>query len=172
MATVESKGPGLQASLAAALAKLTSARQVRVGFLDGASYPDGTPVALVAAVQNYGGGAIPPRPFMDRTVQEHQGEWGPELAALLKQDLDAEKALRTMGQRIKEEVQASILEGDYAPNAMVTNLLKQRFPLGGQTFGDVIQAWRDVAAGATEPAGKPLVQSAHLVDSVDYEVTP
>lgn len=43
--------------------------------------------------------------------------------------------------------------------------------MGGQTFDDVLKARYDISKGATAPAGKPLVQSGNMLNSVDYKVT-
>lgn len=49
----------------------------KVGWLESAVYPDGTPVALVAAVQEDGSAAngIPPRGPFRKTVSEQQQNW-------------------------------------------------------------------------------------------------
>src|SRR5690348_3551284 len=50
-----SGGDKLQAHLDRILERVKSAQAVRVGFLEGATYPDGTPLAKIAAVQEFGG---------------------------------------------------------------------------------------------------------------------
>jgi hypothetical protein len=52
-----------------------------VGFFDTAHYPDGTPVAYVATIQEFGHGAIPPRSFMRSTITEQRDAWRNTLAA-------------------------------------------------------------------------------------------
>ena len=49
----------------------------KVGWFEKSKYEDGTPVAYVATIQEYGypEGNIPPRPFMRPTIAEKQGEW-------------------------------------------------------------------------------------------------
>lgn len=37
---------------------LKSGKSLKVGFLEGATYPDGTPVAYIAAINEFGGSAI------------------------------------------------------------------------------------------------------------------
>ena len=63
--------------------KLRGDPKLQVGFLENATYPDGTPVALVAATQNLGSRTIPARPFFSSMIKEKQSEWGPALAKLL-----------------------------------------------------------------------------------------
>jgi hypothetical protein len=55
----------------------------QVGFPSGKNYPDGTSVAYVAAIQEFGAPAvgIPPRPFMQPTVAAEKDKWTKEIAA-------------------------------------------------------------------------------------------
>jgi hypothetical protein len=172
--SILSGGDKLEAILADLAKKVSNASVLEVGFFEDATYPDGTPVALVAAVNEYGAPSrgIPPRPFMRTTIAENSGHWGSDVAKLLAANgMDAKVALGLMGIEIQEEVEQSIIDMDSPANSPVTNLLKQRFPSGGQTFADVLQARRDVAAGVIAPDGKPLVQSGLLLGSVRNKVT-
>lgn len=49
----------------------------KVGWFEKSKYEDGTSVAYVAAIQEYGypNGNIPPRPFMRPTIAKKQQEW-------------------------------------------------------------------------------------------------
>ena len=166
-------GAKFDTAISALGAKLGSARKVKVGFLAGATYPDGTPVAMIAAVQNFGAPSrgIPPRPFFTNMIKEHGGEWGKDTAELLdRTGGDAKETLTLMGEHIEGQLRQSIVDTNTPPDSPVTDLLKQRFPMGGQTFADVLQARADVKAGVTAPVSKPLVQSGHLLGSVDSEV--
>jgi hypothetical protein len=173
MATV-SGGAAADKYLADLARKLGKGKTLKVGFLAGATYPDGTPVAMVAAIDNFGAPSkgIPPRPFFTNMVRDESPEWGPALGTLITQnDGDTDKALDTLGLGIVGQLQQAIVDMNEPANSPVTNLLKQRFPTGGQTFADVLQARRDVAAGAEAPAGKPLVWSGHMLNSAAHEVS-
>lgn len=142
-------GEKLAAYLRSTSRKVRNAAELRVGFLEGATYPDknSTPVALVAAVQNFGSAAsgIPPRPFFSDMVRDKSGEWPKLLGnALTSSDYDAEKALRLMGEEIKGELQGSIVSYAGTPLAEAT-----------------------VAAKGFD---KQLIDSSHMLNSVDYEV--
>ena len=157
--------------------KLTSAKKVKVGFLAKSTYdkPGGgtIPVAMIAAVQNFGAPSrgIPPRPFFSNMIANHGGEWGKDTAELLERTGgDAKETLTLMGEHIEAQLRQEIVDTNTPPDSPVTDLLKQRFPMGGQTFKDVLKARADVKAGVTAPATKPLVQSGHLLGSVDSEV--
>lgn len=166
-------GAALEAKLAEISKRVTSAAEVQVGFLEGARYPDGTSVAMIAAVQNWGAPSrgIPPRPFFTNMIDKHGKEWGGQVAQLLERTGgDARKSLELMGVHIQGQLREEIIATNTPPNSMATNILKNRFPMGGQTFADVLQAWSDAAAGVTAPTGKPLVHTGHMLGSVESEV--
>jgi hypothetical protein len=168
-----SGGEKLEAKLAELAQRVSRPFAVRVGFLEDATYPDGTPVAKVAAINNFGapGAGVPARPFFTQMIAEKSPEWGKILAGLLvSSDYDPEKALGLMGLGIANQLRESIEAMDAPPNAQSTNLLKQRFPMGGYGFDDVLQAFADVAAGMTAAPGKPLVWTGLMLNSVDFEV--
>jgi hypothetical protein len=173
MATIEvSGGAKLEAKLAE-LGKLGSAG-LKVGFLSGATYPDGTSVAMVAALNNFGapGAGIPPRPFFSNMVAEKSPGWGEKLTRLLRHtNYDIKAALALMGEAIAGQLRQSIVDTNSPANSMATNLLKYRFPMGDYGFGAVLQAWQDAAAGQTAPAGKPLVWTGQMLASVGSETT-
>lgn len=167
-------GARLQARLAKLTEGVTNASTLKVGFLSGSTEANGVSIPMIAAVQNFGAPSrgIPPRPFFTNMVRAKSGGWGKRTAIALKTTgNDAGKALQLVGDGIKGQLQESIVEMNSPPNSPVTNLLKQRFPTGGQTFADVLKARRDVAGGASAPAGKPLVQSGTMLNSVGVEVT-
>jgi len=168
-----SGGDALEDKLAEIAKRVAKPFAVRVGFLEGATYPDGTPVAQVAALQNFGAPAagIPARPFFTRMITEKSPRWGDALAALLKSTgYDTKAALSQMGIGISGQLRESIVAMMDPPNSMVTNLLKQRFPMADYEFEDVLQAWDDVAKGETAAPGKPLVWTGHMLNSIDFEV--
>lgn len=162
---------------------LGTAKKVSVGYMAGATYPDEnhTPVAMVAAIQNFGapGAGIPPRPFFSGMVQVHKSEWPEDLGqALEAQDYDAERALGTMGLLIKEELQESVRETYEPPLSPVTVMLRGMRSVGGPDFrvtgATVGEAAQRVKEGKTNygASTKPLIDTpaAHLLNSADYTV--
>jgi hypothetical protein len=150
--------------------------ELRVGFLEGATYPDGTPVAMVAAVQEFGSPkrGIPPRPFFRNMVAAKKSEWGPAVAKLLvANDYDSHTALDIAGAAIDGQLRQSITELTDPPLSPVTLMVRQIVgPNGEPTFADVLEARRRIAAGE-KPGGasvKPLVWTGHMLNSVDHEV--
>ena len=127
--------------------RLERADQVAVGFMENAKYPDGTPVAYVAAIQNYGAPSvnIPPRPFFSDMVKDKSPNWPSQLGAVLKHnDFDAEKSLKLMGEGIGSDLQDSI-EDTNDPELKQATIDRKGFP-------------------------KPLIDTGHMINSVSYEV--
>ncbi len=120
---------------------------VRVGFLEGATYPGGTPVAMIAAIQDFGapGAGIPPRPFFRNMIEDKSPEWGAAIAQLMvDHNYDVAKVLALAGQAIAGQLRQSIVDTN-AP------------PLAESTI-------------ARKGHSKPLVDTGHMLASVDFEV--
>jgi len=94
---------------------------VQVGFMGNATEPDGTPVALVAALNEYGTGKIPPRPFFRTMIDEHADEWPVNLATALKSTkFNTVTSLGLVGLRIRDQLRRSIRDFSSPPNAPST----------------------------------------------------
>jgi hypothetical protein len=185
-----SGGAALEAKLREIAEKVGKANTVNVGFLEGATYPDGTPVAQIAAINEYGGTAtvpahdvtinrsikadgtfnkngqfvkadkanfstthhveeytidIPARPFFRGMIAKHKGEWPADLGKIIKAaDYDSAVALGRLGKHVADQLQESIRD-----------------------FSDPSNAKSTVAKKGFD---KPLVDSAHMQNSVDSEV--
>lgn len=186
-----SGGAGLKAKLEEIRAKVGSGDVLRLGFLEGATYPDGTNVAYVAAINEWGGtfqvgereqtiyrkvgkdGAfasggkfvkasksnfatthtvpahsvtIPPRPFFRLMIASKSPGWGASMAKVLKAaDCNLDTALGRMGEGIRGQLQGSIRDFTSPANAASTI--------------------------AAKGFNKPLIDTGHMLNSVDYEVT-
>jgi hypothetical protein len=120
-------------------------KKLKVGFLSGATYPDGTPVSQVAFWNEFGTDAIPTRPFFRSMIAKHSGTWGGQLAkAMSHYNEDADKALGLMGEAIKGQLQDEIVQFSTPANAPST--------IAAKGFND------------------PLIDTGHMRDSVDYVV--
>ncbi len=141
-------GTKLANALAKYAADVTNAASVKVGFLAGATYPDGTSVPMVAAINEFGAPSRgqPPRPFFRSMVREKSSSWGPALGAALKTNHgDAHAALELVGEGIKGQLQASIVALTSPPLAPST-IRRKGFD-------------------------KPLIDTGHMLNSVGVEVT-
>jgi hypothetical protein len=185
-----SGGAVLEAKLREIAEKVGKANTVNVGFLEGATYPDGTPVALIAATNEYGGTVtvpehdvtinrnlkkngefandgkfvkadkanfstthhvdeytvtIPARPFFRSMIQKNKGDWPADLGKIIKAaNYDSTVALGRLGKHVAEQLQESIRDFSEPGNAKST-IAKKGFD-------------------------KPLVDSDHMLNSVDSEV--
>lgn len=190
MSVTFSGGSKLEEKLREIAEKAGKANTVRVGFLENSTYPNGLPVAYIAAVNEYGGTAqvpehdvavnrkvnsngefakggrfvkaaesnfqtvhhvdaytvtIPARPYFRGMVQQNRGEWGPALGKIIPAaNYDSSVALERLGLMVKDQLQESIREFSNPPNAKST-VRKKGFD-------------------------KPLVDSSHMLNSVDFEV--
>lgn len=144
MATI-SGGKGLERALASLARRLDRRVTLRVGFLENARYPDGTPVAMIAAIHNYGAprAGIPPRPFFSDMIRDHQGEWPEAIAGLLR-TMDPADALDVAGQAIAGQLRQSIIDTNEPPLAPST-IERKGF-------------------------AKPLIDTSHMINSIDHEV--
>ena len=195
MAGALSGGEKLKAyldTISKGLASAGGQPSVSVGFLEGSSYPDGTSLPLVAAIQEFGGtikrepgqvtvfrkmsgdgthflrngrfvkrrdsnfstthatpaysSTIPPRPYFRNMIKQNGPGWPKAIALLLKNnEYNAAKVLGLVGQLIKGQLQQSILSNTPPPNAPSTIARKGH--------------------------SRTLVDSGHMVQSVDYEIS-
>ncbi|MFM0141738.1 hypothetical protein [Paraburkholderia sp. RL18-085-BIA-A] len=171
-------GEKLKAKLEEIARMAGKADKVNVGFLENSTYPDGTSVPMVAAIQEYGApnASIPARPFFRGMIAARKGEWGPQLGKIIKAaDYDSDVALGRMGENIKGQLQESIIATSDPALSPITVMLRgmrshdQALVVTGKTVGEAAQrvANDEDNYGAST---KPLIDSGHLLNSVDYEV--
>jgi hypothetical protein len=161
------------------IARKMGGGRVQVGFLEGATYPDGTPVAAVAAWDEFGHGGnfpSPPRPFFRNMISKESPGWPAKMANLAKAtNYDGKLVLQLMGEDIAGALKQSIIETNDPPLSATTLILRKRFWTnpGDITAADVVSAQQAAANGENGASGtqaKPLVWSGHLLASVGYEV--
>lgn len=169
-------GEKLEKALADIARKLSNGATVRVGFLEKATYPDGTPVAAVAAIQEFGAprAGIPPRPFFRNMIADKSGEW-PEgvKGALQAANYDSEKALGIVGAAIAGQLRQSIVDTNTPPLSPVTLMLRKMRSEGITiTKGSLKIARERLASGESVGgvASKPLVDTGFMLGSIDFEV--
>ena len=107
----------LQAKLKNIADSYESNKLVRAGFLEGATYPEaegGTPVALVAAVHEFGAPekGIPPRPFMSKAIARNKDKWAKKASDLIA-EVGVDKALDLVGVEMAKDIQNSIDKEDW-----------------------------------------------------------
>ena len=149
---------------------------VAVGFMEGALYPDGTPVAAAAFWAEYGKPNQPPRPFFRTMIAKESPGWGAKIARQAKgTNYDGPRVLALMGDDIGGALIESIRSPDWAPLSPVTLMLRKM--VGNKpeniTGAMVGEAAAKVAAGeegATGTQAKPLEWTGTMVRAVHYQV--
>nr|DAH84743.1 MAG TPA: virion morphogenesis protein [Caudoviricetes sp.] len=114
-------GDKLLARLAEIAEGVSKASSVEIGFLDGSTYPDGTSVPLVAAMNEFGTEKSPSRPFFRGMVEAKSEEWPDAVGDLLVANgYDADKTLGQTGAAIKGQLQGAIVEYEGPPLSEAT----------------------------------------------------
>lgn len=132
-------------SLSAALSKYKEMNaSVRVGVLENATYPDGTPVAMVAFWNEYGTRTSPVRAFFRTTVSENKKNWVLSVQNLMKMHNDPKRVMGLIGVHMQEQIVQSINTWSDPPNSAYT-IAKKGFD-------------------------KPLVETGVLMRSIKSEV--
>ncbi|MBS4773128.1 MAG: hypothetical protein KHX55_02495 [Proteobacteria bacterium] len=148
------------------MAKNSKKARLTAGFYKDAKYADGTPVAQVAAWNNFGtlredgSEFIPPRPFFTDAINENKDKWAEGLGKRLKANgMDIENAMKRVGEEMRADIQDKIEHNNYVPNSPVTiNGVYHKSKKTGKVF---------------EIKGKgvnsPLRNTRHMRDSVGYQ---
>jgi len=156
---------------------------IKVGFFEDSKYDDGTPVAYVAAIQEFGypKGGIPSRSFMRSTAKEKKDEWaeitGQGVIALAEGKISAKKLGERLGGKAAGDVKKkirSIKEPALSPVTLQLRHWKKVKPDLKITKSVVGQAAWLVAEGEnvvlTGSAAKPLVDTGILFAAITYKV--
>jgi len=157
--------------------QLEEAKELRVGFLEGAKYEDGTPIAQVAFWQEFGSSRFPVRSFFRPMIVKESASWGPLLARVLpKVGYDVDKAMHRLGGYIALQLTESIVTTPQPPLSEVTLMLRKMKDDDSSlvvTVQTVAEAARRVARGekgATGTRAKPLIDSGQMQRATGYEL--
>jgi phage gpG-like protein len=107
-------------------------------------------IAIIASANEYGcingnGAIIPPRPFMQQTVDHYNDEWTEKMAKLAKKHkYNITQVFELMGEVVKDNIKMEMRDGNFTPNAPATLRQKQ---------GD-----------------RPLFDTGRMQDSIEYDV--
>lgn len=161
-------------------------RKLQVGWFESARYDEGTPVAGVAAIQEFGSasGGIPPRPFLRPTVAENSYDWIKILETGLKRVLvgkaDTTKLLNILGLRASGQVRKTISQLTDPPLSPITLALRKQKLAGAKIGGALVGATAAaIAEGKTGPGElgdssgvntKPLVFDGVMLNTLTYTV--
>jgi hypothetical protein len=119
--------------------------EVRVGFLSGATYPDGTLLADVAFWNDQGTErGIPSRPFISEAKLIYGDAWQDGLTRNIASGVSPEIALARLGEAVKGDIKHHIVQ----------------------------RVWPQNAESTIERKGfdKPLIDTGTMLNSIEYEV--
>ncbi|EOS9812385.1 hypothetical protein ACNKWM_004835 [Salmonella enterica subsp. diarizonae serovar 16:z10:e,n,x,z15] len=168
---------------------LKSGKSLKVGFLEGATYPDGTPVAYIAAIQEFGGSAV--IPAREQTLHfrynERTGEIGHRFVKAGKgnfaQDVVIPEHTVTIPSRpfFRKMIEHKSPEwGEKMATLLRTNDFDMEIALhklGEHIQGELqmfIRDWKKPPNAASTVRKKgfnnPLMENGDMMRSVDYSV--
>jgi hypothetical protein len=169
MDSIKQNNPKIFETIQLRLKDLAS-KQTKVGWLESSLYEDGTPVASIAAQNEFGnpGRGIPPRPTVRPAIIEHQKEWQ-KMAAdgvnlILAGKATAQDIMEGIGETAQGQVYENIsklLEPKLSPITIVARKYKKNgIKITGGTIGQIAALIKsgnmpDVSGIST----KPLVDS-------------
>jgi len=105
---------------------LGSGRTLKVGLLGG-HYPDGTSIPLVGFRNEFGTAKIPERSFIRATLFKHRNykDTLEKMAkGIIANKYNREKAFEMLGQKVKQDIQKTIVELKHPKNAKSTIRMK------------------------------------------------
>lgn len=129
-----------------------ASKELNVGFIDGATYPDGTRVAAVAAQNEYGDPAkrIPARPFFRNAISNNKDHWKSEMTRGIRAGVPVSQVLEVMGALIANDIYISITQLNDPALAAFT--IKKRQEKGNHST-------------------KPLEDTKKMLNSISYEIS-
>ena len=153
--------------------------EAKVGFPSNIAYEDGTNVAFVATIQNYGAPAakIPSRPFMEPTMAREKDKWTKVIARGVQKVARGESTpfdtLDLVGNVAALDIQetiADITEPELSPiTVLLRKWKKEGRVITGRTVGQAARAISDGVDPGND--NKPLNATGYLQASVRYGVS-
>lgn len=132
---------------------------LRVGWGENIKYPDGTPVAMIAAVNEFGNPAkkVPPRPFLRPAIAAQGSNWKKQIAGGMKMvfsdKITVTEVFDAVGTLVAADIQKAITQ--VTSPALKDSTIKAR--LRGKKVGNMTTAT------------KPLEDTGYMRGSVTHE---
>ena len=130
-------------------------KEARVGFFKSSVYEDGTPVAYVAAIQEFGNpaGGIPSRSFIRTTIAEQEGPWRDLMKngckAIVNGKATVDQVMEGMGLQAEGDMKAKISQISQPP--LKAGTIKNRLKRGNKSQ-------------------KPLVDTGYMLATLTHTV--
>lgn len=159
------------ARLTAALRELDGV-QAKTGWFETAKYEDGTPVAYIASIHEFGapGAGIPARPFMRPTVAEKREAWMRLLEGgateVLRGNVTASTVLETVAMRAAGDIAKAIKAVTAPPLSQLTLAARAHAGPNGRIKGGADLGVAARKYGPFNVSTKPLVWTGQMIQSV------
>lgn len=159
---------------------------VRIGWFSSAKYPNGTPTAYVAAIQEFGAPSrgIPARSFMRPTIAAQTGAWSQQMRYYAKQivvgAMNTEQALNALALVARGDVDKTLAHIKEPALSKLTIYIRKFVKDGGTINGyaDVMrlrhQMQKEEADGTLDLSGvsdDPLDFTGYMRATLTYTVT-
>jgi hypothetical protein len=176
-----SGGDALKKYLSELGKKVEQSAYVEVGYAEDALYPDGTPVASIAFIHEYGAiipwynaakgceeiQEIPPRPTFRPMIAEQSPTWGPKLLGQLKTtDYDIDVSLQNLGDDIVRHLVDAIQTLTEPPLKPVTLMIRKMLSedpslrsLSRESLVNVARHRLDAGESTDGISDKPLIDT-------------
>ena len=134
----------------------------QIGWFESAKYDDGTPVAYIASIQEFGSAKnnIPPRSFMRTTVKERSSEWAGASEKVLSRVASGKASMNDLFDIVGQLASANIREKIKSIHQPALKDATVKSRLSKKKNGKVI--------GLLE---KPLIESATLLNTLTNVVS-
>lgn len=153
-------------------------KKVQVGWFESSQYEDGTPVAEVAIMQEFGTKTAPARPFMRPTVANEKSEWGGVASGIVKNvvsgSVSVDDLYQTVGGLMEGDIVKTIASISEPPLTDTTLLLRKWRQEGrkitGATVGEAHSALNSENPPSLSTNTKPLNDTGLMVGTVTHEI--
>jgi len=155
---------------------------LKVGWFESSKYPDGTPVAYVASIQEFGSPqrSIPPRPYFRPTIVREKPAWRKLMEsgskAILAGNETSNSVMTKMGFKVSSDTARSIESVTTPPLSPITLALRKMrredpgLKVGGKLIGQIAA---QLARGEIDISGvnaDPLKDSGYLLATLTFGV--
>lgn len=153
--------------------------QGKVGWFESAKYPDGTPVAYVAAIQEIGHGKIPSRSFMRSTAIEEKINWSEIIKKGAKLIVNGKLNPRAFMEMLTLKAQGDVskkISSIYSPPLSPITIAARKYrkegkKVTGKTIGEIAKKLKngdiDLSGVSTKPLEDSGLMSATLTSTVE-----
>ena len=158
-------------------------RKGKIGWFETAKYPDGTPVAYVAMIQEMGSpkNSIPPRPFFRPTIEAQSGVWKSQFRSGAKAILAGNETAASVMEKVTSKAAGDvrrtitkITQPDLSPVTLLLRKWKQG-DRGVKKITGRMVGWAaaELNNGPVDLSGvstKPLVDTGYMLETLTHKV--